>query len=127
MKMLAFSLALTSAAPALSIEVSDLNDIYQNLDVTSFRSSLMPKETAQERKLPDFDYVPKPEFSGSSITMEDEQWVYRFDVIKKNKQGYFVCFTDGSKIGTYSKQKSMLLRKYGSDLVAIDFEIEACN
>ncbi|MCM0148681.1 hypothetical protein KCN56_08930 [Photobacterium galatheae] len=127
MKKLAFILALVSAAPAWSIEVADLKDIYQNLDVTSFRSSLMPKQMAQESKLPDFEYVPKPEFSESSILMEDEHWVYRFDVIKKNKQGYYVCFTDGSKIGTYSKQKSMLLRKYGDDLVAVDFEIEACN
>ncbi|NAW85038.1 hypothetical protein [Photobacterium halotolerans] len=104
-----------------------LKDVYENLDITTFRSSLMPKRIAKENRFPDFKTIPKPVYSEKMIVMDSEHWYYALTLTKENHLGYHFCFVDKSKLGTYFSTSSLLLRKYGNRYVALNFEIDACE
>ncbi|MGF1727938.1 hypothetical protein [Photobacterium nomapromontoriensis] len=107
--------------------VFPLIDIYNHLDVTTFRSSLMPARTDNEKHFSEFDTVATPLFTENKIIMEDDEWFYSIEVKKSVDLGIYTCFTDKAKQGTYSSKSSLLLRKYGKEYIALHFAIEACN
>ncbi|MDO6705825.1 hypothetical protein [Photobacterium sp. 1_MG-2023] len=104
-----------------------LKDVYENLDITTFRSSLMPKRIGNENRFPEFESIPKPVYSEKMIVMESEYWYYALTLTKENHLGYHFCFVDKSTLGTYFSTSSLLLRKYGNRYVALNFEIDACE
>ena len=87
-----------------------LTEIYNSLDITTFRSSLLPKRSGEQSKLPEFENLPKPRIENDSIILENDMWYYNFQLKKENKKGYYFCFIDKANMGTYSKEKSLLLR-----------------
>jgi hypothetical protein len=106
-----------------------MKDIYNNLDITSFNSSLMPLRKGEERTFKDFNKkLPIPIFSEKNILLDDDYWTYSLTVIKASSDNdYYVCFKDKAKMGTYDSQKPMIIRKYERYYVAISSSSNVCD
>jgi hypothetical protein len=71
----------------------------------------------------------------NKFEIENDDWLYRVELTEirdANKDGildYTICFTDKSKIGTYSAQKSLLLTKFthDGDFIALNYSVDACR
>ena len=97
-----------------SVSAFPMKDIYNNLDITSFNSSLMPLRKGEERTFKDFNKkLPIPIFSEKNILLDDDYWTYSLTVIKASSDNdYYVCFKDKAKMGTYDSQKPMIIRDH---------------
>ncbi|MGF1903553.1 hypothetical protein [Aliivibrio salmonicida] len=106
-----------------------MKDIYNNLDITSFNSSLMQLRKGEERTFKDFNKkLPTPIFSEKNILLDDDYWTYSLTVIKASSDNdYYVCFKDKAKMGTYDSQKPMIIRKYERYYVAISSSSNVCD
>lgn len=104
-----------------------MKDIYFNLDITSFDSSLKPMITNLEKRLPEFKELPAPRINDDSIIIEDPDWIYKLTVIKQTGDDYNVCFIDQAKQSSYMSQSPMIIRKYGHYYVAINSQSNACD
>jgi hypothetical protein len=107
-----------------------MDDIYKNLDITSFNSSLKPKIAHNERVFSDFKDFPSPVISDDKITINNDDWIYELKVVRevgKDHKNYHVCFIDKAKHGTYNAQSPMLIRKYSDYYVAINVRSNACE
>ncbi|QMV14190.1 hypothetical protein Vspart_01442 [Vibrio spartinae] len=103
-----------------------MKDIYNHLDVTSFNSSLMPMRVGNEKHFSDFELL-KAKINDNNITIDDDSWTYSITVLKKNKMGFYACFVDKAKQGSYNTQFPLILRKYGNDYVAIAMRTDVCE
>ncbi|SIO92527.1 hypothetical protein [Vibrio spartinae] len=101
-------------------------DIYEHLDITSFNSSLIPKISNDEKYFSDFKSF-SPTITNSKINIESEHWNYTINIVKENKKGIYVCFTDKAKEGSYDSQFPMIIRKYANDYVAIQRRSNVCD
>ena len=112
-----------------SVSAFPMKDIYNNLDITSFNSSLMPLRKGEERTFKDFNKkLPIPIFSEKNILLDDDYWTYSLTVIKASSDNdYYVCFKDKAKMGTYDSQKPMIIRKYERYYVAISSSSNVCD
>lgn len=112
-----------------SVSAFPMKDIYNNLDITSFNSSLMPLRKGEERTFKDFNKkLPTPIFSEKNILLDDDYWTYSLTVIKASSDNdYYVCFKDKAKMGTYDSQKPMIIRKYERYYVAISSSSNVCD
>ncbi|MBD1566424.1 hypothetical protein HC729_12970 [Vibrio sp. S12_S33] len=106
---------------------ADLKDIYENLDVTSFNSSLRPMQISDEKLFTEFGQLPKPIMKDNEIIIEDEYWIYSIKIIKTNGNDIHVCFLDKSKEGNYDAQEPLVIRKYGKNYVAIAQMSDVCE
>ncbi|WP_157798193.1 hypothetical protein [Aeromonas cavernicola] len=112
----------------------DLQDIYNNLNIATFSSSLMPKRLNNEQiYLRQFD-LPQPTFTENMITIDSSNFTYSFEVLKKsdgNRDGivdYAVCFSEKSKIGTYDARTPLLISPLGigGQIIALGFKDLKC-
>lgn len=123
MKSFYFILGVTFSSVSFSYP---MDDIYENLDITSFTSSLMQKRIGNEIHFSELN-LPKPKLNDSSIVMSNDRWTYKLTVTKEYDKDLHVCFIDKAKQGTYNAQSAMILRKYGEDYVAISMNSSACD
>lgn len=120
MKYIVFIICVFSSVVRANI----MDDIYNNLDFTSFPTSLNPK-SIEEKYLPDFkgrehmDYLVNPKITEDEIVMDGETWFYKFKLLENREGDLYLCFWDKAKQGTYDVRKPMVIRKYGNDYVAI--------
>lgn len=117
-----FSICISSICTAFPIE-----DIYKNLDITTFNSSFLRKIPNGKTSFEDISSIPKPVFKDSSIIMEREEWIYTIQVFKENKRGFHICFTDQAKIGNYNSQQPMIIRAYDDKYVATRLYSDVCE
>ena len=111
----------------------ELQNIYDHLNISTFRSSLMPKRTKDKIYLNQMG-LSKPKFFKDGFLIETNDWTYTFTVIEKkdkNRDGiidYSLCFSDKSKVGTYSSMQPMLISPLGSDgqFIALAFTVDGC-
>ncbi|MYM59696.1 hypothetical protein GTG28_10730 [Vibrio sp. OCN044] len=122
-------LSLLMCIFSYSVSAFPMEDIYKNLDITSFNSSLIPLREGGEKTFQDFnEKLPAPIFSEKSIVLDNDYWTYSLTVIKtSNNSGYHVCFKDKAKVGTYDSQKAMIIRKYDQYYVAINSSSNVCE
>ncbi|AWY01649.1 hypothetical protein A8139_18020 [Marinomonas primoryensis] len=104
-----------------------MEDIYKNLDITSFPSSLMPMTQGNKDRFSELKQVPKPVIKNSVITIEDESWLYEITFVKENRHGIHICFLDHARKSSYDAQKPMVIRKYGERYVAIRLYSDVCE
>jgi hypothetical protein len=104
-----------------------MEDIYKNLDITSFPSSLMPMIQGNKDRFSELEQVPKPVIKNSVITIEDESWLYEITFFKENRHGIHICFLDHAKQSSYDAQKPMVIRKYGERYVALRLNSGVCE
>ena len=116
------SIFISSTCSAFTME-----DIYNNLDVTTFNSSFIKRVPIKDIHFSDVVDLPKPVITDSKILIEDDTWVYSIEVIKENKRGIHICFTDRAKEGRYNVQKPMVIRKYGDTYVALLLRSNVCE
>ena len=112
---------------SISSWATDLNDIYEHLDITSFNSSLRPMQISDEDTFSDFKQLPQPIISNKKIIIEDDYWLLSLEIIKENDQDIHVCFVDKAKEGTYDAQYPLVLRSYGKRYVAIAQKSNVCE
>ena len=112
---------------------SELQVIYDKLNISTFRSSLMPKRTKDKMYLSQMGFS-KPSYFKDGFLIDNKDWVYTFTVIEKkdkNRDGttdYTICFSDESKAGTYSSVQPMLISPLGVDgqYIALSFTVDGC-
>tara|TARA_R110001606_G_scaffold291263_1_gene439110 strand:- start:108 stop:494 length:387 start_codon:yes stop_codon:yes gene_type:complete len=104
-----------------------MKDIYENLDVSSFPSSLMQKIQGDKNKFSDLKLLPKPVFKESEFIIESDYWLYKITIFKENRRGIHICFLDHAKQSSYDAQKPMVIRKYGERYVAIRLYSDVCE
>lgn len=115
------------------VTLSELQTIYDKLNISTFRSSLMPKRTKDMVYLSQAR-LPAPEYFSNGFSIENKDWSYTFSVIEKkdkNRDGvidYTICFSDKSKTGTYHSVQPMLISPLGIDgqFIALSFTVDGC-
>ena len=103
-----------------------VEEIYNQLDITSFNSSLFQKSTGGEKHFSQLD-LPEPSFKDNSFLIESEYWKYEIKLLKVDESGIHACFLDKALWGTYNAQSPLLIRKYGNYYVAIDLDTDICK
>lgn len=111
----------------------ELQGVYEHLNISTFRSSLMPKRTKDKIYLSQMG-LSDPIFFKNGFLIETDDWTYTFTVIEKkdkNRDGvldYTLCFSDKSKVGTYSSMQAILISPLGTDgqLIALAFTVDGC-
>lgn len=116
------SIFISSVCSAFPME-----DIYNNLDVTTFNSSFARKIPNGKINFKDISSIPKPVITDLSIIMEKDAWVYTIKAYKENGQGIHICFTDRAKKSKYNAQEPMIIRKYGDSYVALRSYTGVCE
>lgn len=106
---------------------SDLQNIYNRLDITTFNSSLMPMRSDNETFFPEFEQLPAPVYTEREIRLEDEYWLYSIKLFKTQGDSLYICFLDKAKQGNYHSQTPLVLRPYGEKLVAIALKSDVCE
>jgi hypothetical protein len=124
MKRLAILFSIFSSGFSFSFP---MENIYKNLDVTTFNSSFLRKVPENKTNFSDVSSLPKPIFTDSTIVMEKESWVYKIKVYKTDQQDFYICFSDRSKKSSYNSQEPMVIRKYGERYVAIRLYSDVCE
>jgi hypothetical protein len=134
---LLLTLFLSSSLSIESAQASQTNlleEIYENLDITTFRNSLFQMRETGQKTLPSLklrtSYLDDKKFE-----IENDDWLYRVELTETrdgNDDGildYIICFTDESKIGTYYARKSLLLTRYtrDGDFIALNYSVDACR
>ncbi|MFV0575021.1 MAG: hypothetical protein ACK5NC_06370 [Vibrio sp.] len=114
-KVMLFSILLLAS---IKVFAYPMEEIYINLDVASFNSSLRPKITGNQNSLPELGLAP-PIITKDSIIVDGGSWFYQIKVISKNLNSYTVCFIDEAKKGSYKTRVGMVIRKYQPYYVAI--------
>ncbi|MCE9942738.1 hypothetical protein [Aeromonas rivipollensis] len=112
---------------------SELQGIYDNLNISTFRSSLMPKRTKDKIYLRQME-LSNPVFFKNGFLIETSDWTYTFTIIEKkdkNRDGtldYALCFSDKSTVGTYSSMQPMLISPLGvnGQFIALAFTVDGC-
>ena len=126
-------LSLPIMAKEQVISPSELEVVYDKLNISTFRSSLMPIRTKEQIYLKQVG-LPSPAYFRNGFSIEGGDWSYTFTVIEKkdkNRDGvmdYLICFSDKSKTGTYNSVSPILISPLGVDgqLVAISFTVDEC-
>lgn len=101
-----------------------MRDVYENLDFTSFPTSLNPARI-NEKYMPDFkgrqyfEYMLNPTITNDEIIIDGDDWFYSFKLLERRKGNLYLCFWDKAKMGTYDVRKPIVIRKYNTDYVAI--------
>jgi len=103
-----------------------VEEIYKQLDITSFNSSLFQKSIGGAKHFSQLD-LPEPSFQDNSFLIESEYWKYEMKLLKVDERGIHSCFLDKALWGTYDSQSPLLIRKYGNDYVAIDLDTDICK
>ena len=136
MKLIIIALSFLSfsmVAKEQTASPSELQAIYNKLNISTFRSSLMPMRTKDKVYLNQIG-LPKPIYFKNGFSIENQDWSYIFTVIEKkdkNRDGvldYTVCFSDKSKTGTYNSLLPMLISPLGADsqFIALSFRVDGC-
>ncbi len=120
MKIIAFVVCFYSSVAHANV----MYDIYNNLDFTSFPTSLNPKSIG-EKRLPDFrgrehmEYLLNPKITKDEIVMDGDNWFYKFKLLDERKGDLYLCVWDESKTGTYNARYPIVIRKYDETYVAL--------
>ncbi|MFS1461751.1 MULTISPECIES: hypothetical protein [Vibrio] len=120
MKILVFMISFFSTI----VHANVMDDIYNNLDFTSFPTSLNPKRI-DEKKLPDFrgrehmEYLLNPKITQDEIVMEGDSWFYKFKLLDEWNGDLYLCVWDKSKGGSYDARYPIVIRKYNTTYVAL--------
>ncbi|MFQ2191129.1 hypothetical protein [Aeromonas jandaei] len=130
---ISFFISFFIEAKQNEISQLELQGIYERLNVSTFRSSLMPKRTKDKLYLSQM-VGAKPKFFKNGFLIETNDWAYTFAIIEKkdkNRDGvldYTLCFSDRSKEGTYSAMQPMLISPLGLDgqFIALAFTVDGC-
>lgn len=136
MKYIIISLSLLSPtviAKEQTIPPSELKNIYDKLNISTFRSSWMPMRTKEKIYLKQMG-LPSPVYFENGFSIESNDWSYTLTVIEKkdkNRDGiidYTICLSDKSKFGTYNSISPILISPLGVDsqLVALSFTVDGC-
>ncbi|MGL5813250.1 MAG: hypothetical protein ACRCYW_07970 [Aeromonas sp.] len=128
---LSFSFSVVANVQAFTH--SELQVIYERLNISTFRSSLMPKRTKDKIYLSQMGFS-KPSYFSDGFLIDNKDWVYTFTVIEKkdkNRDGvtdYTICFSDKSKAGTYNAVQPMLISPLGVDgqYIALSYTVDGC-
>ncbi|MDN8600265.1 hypothetical protein Q0A17_12695 [Citrobacter sp. S2-9] len=126
-------LSFPAMAKEQTLTLSELQTIYDKLNISTFRSSLMPKRTKDQLYLSQTE-LPAPEYFSNGFSIDNKDWIYTFSVIEKkdkNRDGvvdYTICFSDKSKMGTYYSVQPMLISPLGIDgqFIALSFTVDGC-
>lgn len=97
-------------------------DIYENLEIRSFRSSLQP---AHIEHLSELSRIRPARVvtNEHSLTIESDDWNYQFEILASgdfNRDGgedLLVLFHDDAKTGTYDSTSPLLLTRDGSKAI----------
>ncbi len=128
MKYIVFIIFLFSSVVRANI----MDDIYNNLDFTSFPTSLNPMST-DEKHIPDFkgrehmDFLLNPKITEDEIVMDGELWFYKFKLLEKRKGNIYLCVWDRSKEGTYNTRYPIVIRKYNTTYIALALNPKPIN
>lgn len=128
-----FFLLCLNTAEALAFTHVELQGIYESLNVSTFRSSLMPRRTKDDIYLSEMG-LEQPNYFDNGFSVDGKDWVYTFTIIEKTDKNrddvvdYVICFSDKSKVGTYDVTQSMLISPLGvnGQYVALAFTVDGC-
>lgn len=128
--LLSLSLSIESTQAS---QANLLEEIYEKLDITTFRNSLFQMRETGQKTLPSLK-LRTSYLDDNKFEIENNDWLYRVELTETrdgNNDGildYIICFTDKSKIGTYYARKSLLLTRYtrDGDLIALNYSVDAC-
>ena len=136
MKHMIIALSLLSSpmiAKEQTLSPSELENIYNKLNISTFRSSLMPMRTKEKTYLKQMG-LPSPTYFKNGFSIESNDWSYTFTVKEKkdkNRDGvmdYTICLSDKSKTGTYNSISPILISPLWVDnqLIALSFTVDGC-
>jgi hypothetical protein len=111
-----------------------IQEIYEKLDLTSFRNSTGPQREYKQKYFSDLGLNITSKTS-NSFTIEANDWFYKItvknqkDVNKDGIKDILVCFEDKSKNASYNTKSSLLLTRYylDEDIIALNFEVFICD
>lgn len=118
---------------ALAFTHFELQGIYESLNISTFRSSLIPRRAKNDIYLSEIG-LERPSYFDTGFSVDGKDWVYTFTILEKidkNRDGvidYVICFSDKSKVGTYDVTQSMLISPLGvnGQYVALAFTVDGC-
>ena len=105
-----------------------MQELYEQLDITSFNSSLMPMIDSKHEytKFKDINQLATS-ITEDEIIIDSEYWKYSLKVIKAKGSDFYVCFSDKAKVGSYDAQSPLVIRKYNDIYIATARRTAVCE
>lgn len=134
---LLLSLGLTLSTSQVNAKLPTTNnnliEIYNNLNLASFRNSTGPKRYEGDKYFSDLG-LALTNIEDDHFEVEEESWMYRVRLITsedKNNDGindFIICFHDKSEDGSYDSKQSLLISRIhdNTGLIALKYEVNAC-
>jgi hypothetical protein len=134
MALFSIHLSATNTNKAKKNHEKILKDIYNKLNLSTFRNSLYMQRTAKDKYFSNLNLTIS-QIKKNSMVIDTDDWAYTISIIAikdVNKDGITdiaICFTDKAKSSTYHSQEPLLITKYSkqSDYIALKFEIDGCD
>lgn len=111
-----------------------LEQILEEFDLASIRSSFGPRRDAQHRTFKSFQLKTRM-LDANTMILEDDSFSYRLQLLSRrdiNRDGVEdleICFSEKAKMGSYDTQKPILVTKYAATgfAIALEYEVDGCE
>lgn len=113
--------ALVSSGSSLAafVDVSEVDGVIKNLDLTSFPNSVGPRRMPGKSTFADYGFVRvKKALAGAELIRDDESWLMSFRIISANTTSLRLCFYDRALgkpgegfVPTYNTTSALLISK----------------
>ena len=113
------ALASSGSSLAASVDVSEVDGVIKNLDLTSFPNSVGPRRLPGKSTFADYGFVRvKRAIAGAEVVRDDKAWLMGFRIVSANPTSLRLCFYDRALgrpgdvfVPTYNSTSALLISK----------------